>query len=155
VLSSRAAPHSCTACDIHRTAGVYIATMMATVQTLQEKGHPYSEICNEVSVCVCECVYGVVVGGRCFWRCEYAMHEGLLLICVLWVGGRVGDPAVSPGPAGTCLCTRIQKHLQVHCCWPLAMNQPPQKNHHPHILNPTHRVLPLLAPPPNDPSVHH
>ena len=22
--------------------------MMATVQTLQEKGHPYSEICNEV-----------------------------------------------------------------------------------------------------------
>ena len=29
-------------------AGVYIATMMATVQTLQEKGHPYSEICNEV-----------------------------------------------------------------------------------------------------------
>jgi hypothetical protein len=30
------------------TAGVYIATMMATVQTLQEKGHPYSEICNEV-----------------------------------------------------------------------------------------------------------
>ena len=28
--------------------GVYIATMMATVQTLQEKGHPYSEICNEV-----------------------------------------------------------------------------------------------------------
>ncbi|KAI3428455.1 hypothetical protein D9Q98_007282 [Chlorella vulgaris] len=29
------------------TAGVYIATMMATVQTLQEKGHPYSEICNE------------------------------------------------------------------------------------------------------------
>ena len=31
------------------TAGVYIATMMATVCTLQEKGHPYSEICNEVS----------------------------------------------------------------------------------------------------------
>lgn len=31
------------------TAGVYIAVMMATVQTLQEKGHPYSEICNEVS----------------------------------------------------------------------------------------------------------
>ena len=30
------------------TAGVYIAVMMATVQTLQEKGHPYSEICNEV-----------------------------------------------------------------------------------------------------------
>jgi ketol-acid reductoisomerase len=29
------------------TAGVYIATMMATVQTLREKGHPYSEICNE------------------------------------------------------------------------------------------------------------
>ncbi|GAB4814450.1 hypothetical protein N2152v2_001496 [Parachlorella kessleri] len=29
------------------TAGVYIAVMMATVQTLQEKGHPYSEICNE------------------------------------------------------------------------------------------------------------
>lgn len=29
------------------TAGVYIATMMATVQTLKEKGHPYSEICNE------------------------------------------------------------------------------------------------------------
>ncbi|KAI8102051.1 hypothetical protein M9434_007110 [Picochlorum sp. BPE23] len=29
------------------TAGVYIAVMMATVQTLSDKGHPYSEICNE------------------------------------------------------------------------------------------------------------
>jgi ketol-acid reductoisomerase len=29
------------------TAGVYIAMMMATVKTLQEKGHPWSEICNE------------------------------------------------------------------------------------------------------------
>ena len=29
------------------TAGVYIATMMATVETLKEKGHPWSEICNE------------------------------------------------------------------------------------------------------------
>lgn len=29
------------------TAGVYIATMMATIETLREKGHPYSEICNE------------------------------------------------------------------------------------------------------------
>jgi ketol-acid reductoisomerase len=29
------------------TAGVYIATMMATVETLREKGHPWSEICNE------------------------------------------------------------------------------------------------------------
>eukprot|EP00891_Asterochloris_glomerata_P009483 jgi/Astpho2/9483/fgenesh1_pm.00145_%23_22_t len=29
------------------TAGVYIATMMATVQVLREKGHPWSEICNE------------------------------------------------------------------------------------------------------------
>ncbi|KFM23718.1 Ketol-acid reductoisomerase, chloroplastic [Auxenochlorella protothecoides] len=29
------------------TAGVYIATMMATVQTLQDAGHPFSEICNE------------------------------------------------------------------------------------------------------------
>ncbi|KAJ9534232.1 hypothetical protein QJQ45_006940 [Haematococcus lacustris] len=34
------------------TAGVYIATMMATIelgpgQVLREKGHPYSEICNE------------------------------------------------------------------------------------------------------------
>jgi ketol-acid reductoisomerase len=29
------------------TAGVYVATMMATVQTLLEKGHPFSEICNE------------------------------------------------------------------------------------------------------------
>jgi len=29
------------------TAGVYIATMMATVMVLREKGHPYSEICNE------------------------------------------------------------------------------------------------------------
>lgn len=28
-------------------SGVYIATMMATVKTLQEKGHPWSEICNE------------------------------------------------------------------------------------------------------------
>ena len=29
------------------TAGVYVATMMATVKTLQNKGHPWSEICNE------------------------------------------------------------------------------------------------------------
>ena len=29
------------------TAGVYVATMMATVQTLVEKGHPFSEVCNE------------------------------------------------------------------------------------------------------------
>lgn len=29
------------------TAGVYIATMMATVEILREHGHPYSEICNE------------------------------------------------------------------------------------------------------------
>lgn len=29
------------------TAGVYVATMMATVQVLYEKGHPWSEICNE------------------------------------------------------------------------------------------------------------
>lgn len=41
---------TCVPWSPHRTAGVYIATMMATVQTLQEKGHPYSEICNEVGV---------------------------------------------------------------------------------------------------------
>ena len=29
------------------TAGVYVATMMATLQTLREKGHQWSEICNE------------------------------------------------------------------------------------------------------------
>lgn len=29
------------------TAGVYVATMMATVEVLAEHGHPYSEICNE------------------------------------------------------------------------------------------------------------
>lgn len=29
------------------TAGVYVATMMATVDVLREAGHPYSEICNE------------------------------------------------------------------------------------------------------------
>ena len=29
------------------TAGVYVATMMATVEVLREKGHCYSEICNE------------------------------------------------------------------------------------------------------------
>ena len=29
------------------TAGVYVATMMATVQVLADKGHPWSEICNE------------------------------------------------------------------------------------------------------------
>lgn len=29
------------------TAGVYVANMMATVEVLREKGHPYSEICNE------------------------------------------------------------------------------------------------------------
>jgi ketol-acid reductoisomerase len=35
------------------TAGVYIATMMAQVDTLLDKGHPYSEIANES---VIECV---------------------------------------------------------------------------------------------------
>ncbi|MCB0168102.1 MAG: ketol-acid reductoisomerase, partial [Anaerolineae bacterium] len=29
------------------TAGVYIATMMAQIDLLREKGHPYSEIANE------------------------------------------------------------------------------------------------------------
>ena len=29
------------------TAGVYVATMMATVEVLRSHGHPYSEICNE------------------------------------------------------------------------------------------------------------
>jgi len=29
------------------TAGIYVATMMATVEILREHGHPYSEICNE------------------------------------------------------------------------------------------------------------
>jgi ketol-acid reductoisomerase len=29
------------------TAGIYIATMMAQVDLLREKGHPYSEIANE------------------------------------------------------------------------------------------------------------
>ncbi|PNW77396.1 hypothetical protein CHLRE_10g434750v5 [Chlamydomonas reinhardtii] len=29
------------------TAGVYVAVMMATVEVLREKGHPFSEICNE------------------------------------------------------------------------------------------------------------
>lgn len=29
------------------TAGVYVATMMATCEVLRENGHPYSEICNE------------------------------------------------------------------------------------------------------------
>lgn len=29
------------------TAGVYVATMMATVDVLKSHGHPFSEICNE------------------------------------------------------------------------------------------------------------
>ena len=29
------------------TAGVYVATMMATVEVLRAHGHPFSEICNE------------------------------------------------------------------------------------------------------------
>ena len=29
------------------TAGVYIATMMATIEVLRIHGHPYTEICNE------------------------------------------------------------------------------------------------------------
>jgi ketol-acid reductoisomerase len=32
------------------TAGVYVATMMATVQVLREKGHPYSEVREESGV---------------------------------------------------------------------------------------------------------
>jgi hypothetical protein len=66
------------------TAGVYVATMMATVEVLREKGHPYSEICNEsiieavdslnpymhargVAFMVdnCRCVFGGVCGGVC------------------------------------------------------------------------------------------
>ena len=35
------------------TAGVYVATMMATIEVLREKGHPYSEICNESIIEVC------------------------------------------------------------------------------------------------------
>ena len=44
------------------TAGVYVATMMATISVLRQHGHPYTEICNEsiiearVCVCVCVCV---------------------------------------------------------------------------------------------------
>lgn len=29
------------------SAGVYVAVMVATCEVLREKGHPYSEICNE------------------------------------------------------------------------------------------------------------
>ena len=32
------------------TAGVYVATMMATVQVLREKGHPWSVICYEAII---------------------------------------------------------------------------------------------------------
>ena len=35
------------------TAGVYVATMMATVDVLKSHGHPYSEICNESIIEVC------------------------------------------------------------------------------------------------------
>ena len=35
------------------TAGVYVATMMATVDVLRDHGHPYSEICNESIIEVC------------------------------------------------------------------------------------------------------
>lgn len=35
------------------TAGVYVATMMATVEVLRDHGHPYSEICNESIIEVC------------------------------------------------------------------------------------------------------
>ena len=34
-------------------AGVYVATMMATVEVLRDHGHPYSEICNESIIEVC------------------------------------------------------------------------------------------------------
>ena len=35
------------------TAGVYVATMMATVDVLKSHGHPYSEICNESIIEAC------------------------------------------------------------------------------------------------------
>ena len=35
------------------TAGVYVATMMATVDVLRDHGHPYSEICNESIIEAC------------------------------------------------------------------------------------------------------
>ena len=37
------------------TAGVYVATMMATVDVLKSHGHPYSEICNESIIEVSFC----------------------------------------------------------------------------------------------------
>lgn len=37
------------------TAGVYVATMMATVEVLRSHGHPFSEICNESIIEVCFC----------------------------------------------------------------------------------------------------
>ena len=39
------------------TAGVYVATMMATVEVLRSHGHPYSEICNEFIIEVGQLLY--------------------------------------------------------------------------------------------------
>ena len=43
------------------TAGVYVATMMATVEVLRSHDHPFSEICNEsiIEVCCLPCVWRV------------------------------------------------------------------------------------------------
>ena len=65
---SHAHPLTPFSCLLPSAPGVYIATMMATVQTLQEKGHPYSEICNEVgaarALAVDGCGAAAAVGGR-------------------------------------------------------------------------------------------
>ncbi len=45
------------------TAGVYVATMMATVDVLKSHGHPYSEICNESIIEAC------LLSTLRFWMC--------------------------------------------------------------------------------------
>ncbi len=51
------------------TAGVYVATMMATVDVLASHGHPYSEICNESIIEVC-CTQGCSLACSSTERCS-------------------------------------------------------------------------------------
>jgi len=93
------------------TAGVYCAVMMATIECLRHKGHPYSEICNEsiieavdslnpymhargVAFMVDNCSYTARLGSR-KWapRFDYILAQQAFTACDAAdaAGGKVAD----------------------------------------------------------------
>jgi hypothetical protein len=77
------------------TAGVYVATMMATVDVLKSHGHPYSEICNESIIEVGSLEY--LTPTTCH-HCsillfiELAEDESTIQMCDGGAGGRLSEP---------------------------------------------------------------